>query len=543
MALRRTVPLRFVPSGLSDSLDATDVFPGAMASLKNLIPDPTTLNIWQCRPAAAQLTDFTSFSTPGFISAEKVVGTKAYGMIASAQNPGYDEPFCYDLVANAFIAITGVLPANVPATQSSTGAWTPPIMDVIGTKIIVCHPGFNVAGGTYFGVIDISNPAAPTWTATNTAPTALPALPVSVAQFNGRAYFLVNPATGNPAAYYSDILTPTVITNGTQILTFGDNVKLTHAAPLPLQNALTGGVTQSLFVFKGVTALAQITGDAASTSNPLAMNILPVQTGTLAPLSVTPTPKGLMFMAPDGYRMVDTSGVISDPIGGDGTGVAVPFRYCSEPTRACAAFSNGVMRASVQNGYAAGAPQQEYWFHLAQKRWSGPHTFPASQIQPYAGTFIMAAFGVDAKLFQSDVAQTSTSGFTENGVALTYTYQPAYLPDTQQMAESELTETTINVGFVSGLPDITVTAIDEDGDTLDTVTIAVTGSTTQWGGFTWGAAPWGASSSPFKPREVEWTTTIQFRRLYLSFQGESAMGVRYGDLFMRYRILRYLQAP
>lgn len=543
MALRRTVPLRHTPAGTSDTLDSTDVFPGAMASLANLIPDPTTAGIWQCRPASSQLTDFTGFNTPGTVSAMLTVGNRAYGMIGSQAFPGYDEPFCYDIVAGAFVAITGPGGANLPATQSTTGDWVPPIMALVGTKIIVTHPGFNIAGGTYFGVIETSVPSALTWTATNTSPTALPSLPVSVAQFNGRAWFLCNPPTGNPATYFSDILAATTITNGTQILTYGDNVPLTHAAPLQLSSPFTGGIIQSLIVFKGVSQIAQVTGDAANTPANLAMNILPVATGTLAPLSVSPTSKGLAFMAPDGYRILDPNSAVSDPIGGDGSGVAVPFRYCSVPTRACSAFNNGVLRASVQNGYASGAPQEEYWFHVAQNKWSGPHTFPASQIQPYKGTFIMAAFGVPAKLFQSDVAQTATSGFTENGIALNYSYKTARLPDSQQMSEMEITETTINIGFVAGLPDITVTAIDEDDNTIDTVTITVAGSATMWGGFTWGAATWGAAASPFKPRRVSWTIPIVFRRLYLNFTGLSAASVRYGDLFMRYRILRYLQGP
>lgn len=540
MALRRTSPLKYSPKGLSDTMDATEDFPGAMSNLQNLIPDPTTLDIWQCRPAASQLTDFTGFNTPTFISATKVVGSKVYGMIASAKTPGYDEPFCWDIIGGAFIAITGVTGVNVPATQSSSGQWTPPIMEIIGTKIMVCHPGFNVAGGLYLGAIDISNTSAPTWFAGNTTPTALVSLPVSVAQFGNRAWYLCNPAVGNPAAYFSDVLTPLTITNGTQILTFGDNIPLTHAAGLPANSQLTGTVTQALIIFKGVSGMYQVTGDAAT--NDLAANQLPVATGTLAPLSVAQTPKGLAFMAPDGYRMIDFNTQVSDPIGVAGSGVTVPFSYISEPSRAAAAFSNGVLRASVQNGYAAGAPQQEYWCHFSRNMiWSGPHTLPASSIQPYKNTFIEAAQGVNAKLFQSDVAQSSLSGFVENGVQLSWVEQTAYLPDPGQMAEMELTETTLNIGFVASLPDITITCIDESGAILDTVTISVPTGATVWGGFTWGAANWGAAASPYTPRQVAWTTPIVFRRLYLTAQGQSAANVRIGNWFLRYRILRYLQ--
>lgn len=511
-----------------------------MATLQDLIPDPSTLDMWQCRPASLQLSAFAGFNTPTFISALKVVGTKAFGMVTTQATPGYDEPFCYDLVANAFIALTGVTGANVPASQASSGAWTPPIIDVIGTKVIVCHPGFSPAGGTYFGVFDISNPTAPAWSATNTSPTALPSIPVSVAQFGNRAYFLVNPPTGNPAAYYSDILVPTTITNGTQVLTFGDNVALTHAAGLPANSQLTGTVTQALIIFKGVSELYQIVGDAAT--GDLAVNALPIATGTLAALSVCQTPKGLAFMAPDGIRILDFNSQISDPIGVAGAGITIPFSFASEPTRVAAAFNNGVLRVSTQNGYVAGAPNQEFWCHFSRSAiWSGPHSFPACQIQPYKNTFIMAAIGVDGKLFQSDVVQSATSGFVENGGQLAWVYTTPYLPDPQQMCEQELTETTLNLGFVASLPNITITAVDESGGILDTVTITVPGGATQWGGFTWGAANWGAAQSPYTPRQVQWTTPIVFRRLQLSASGQSASMVRIGTWYLRLRLLRYLQ--
>lgn len=540
MALRRTVPLRYSPVGLSDSLDATDDFPGAMAGLGNLIPDPSTKNIWQCRPASLLLYSFADFSTPTTISALRVIGTKAYGMIASALNPGYDEPFCYDLRAGSFIAFTGVTGANVPATQSSSGAWTPPIMDVIGTKLIVCHPGFNPSGGTYFGVMDISNPAAPTWTATNTSPTALPSVPVAVAQFNDRAWFICNPATGNPAAYFSDALAATTITAGTQIVTFGDNVPLTMAAGLGLNTQLTGGVVQSLIVFKGVTGMYQITGDP--TTNNLERDSIAVATGTLAPLSVCNTTNGLAFMAPDGFRVLGFDSNVSPPIGVAGSGVTLPFSYTSVPSRVCAAFNAGVLRASTQNAYLAGAPSYEYWCHFDREmRWSGPHNFPASNIQPYLGSFILAAKGVNAKLFQSDIAQTATSGFVENGVQMTYNFQTSMLPDPQQMAEMELTETTVNIGWVSGLPNITVTAVDQDGGIYDTVTLSIPGGATAWGGFTWGVGTWGGSASALAPRPINWHIPIVFRRLFLQLMGNSAANVRLGDIFMRYRILKYLQ--
>src|SRR3989304_5652972 len=103
-------PLRYRAVSLSDSIDSTEDFPGAMSKLKNLIPLPQTKNYWICRPAATEenrpaATEemapaaFTAagFTAPGFISASIVVGDRLFGMIATTKNgAGLDAPFCYD---------------------------------------------------------------------------------------------------------------------------------------------------------------------------------------------------------------------------------------------------------------------------------------------------------------------------------------------------------------------------------------------------------------------------------------------------------------
>src|SRR5262245_41209533 len=124
MSLRRSTPLTLVPRGLSDALDGTNVFSGAMASLQHLVPDPSTRGLWQCRPAAQNLAflsggggggAFSPGFSPGFgpaggggggpagmISVMKVIGNMVYGMVASPDFPGHDAPFAYNLLTNAF---------------------------------------------------------------------------------------------------------------------------------------------------------------------------------------------------------------------------------------------------------------------------------------------------------------------------------------------------------------------------------------------------------------------------------------------------------
>lgn len=165
MTLRNVRPLRFSPAGVSDALAEEDAFPGACAALTNLIPDPSTKNLWTPRPASILNTSFGGFTTPGTVSVFKVVGSLVYGMVANT-NTGFDVPFVYNLVTNAFIAVSGTTGSNLPTTQATTGEWTPPTMDVMGVLIVITHPGFD--GVTNFiGWIDATNPAAPVWNAGN----------------------------------------------------------------------------------------------------------------------------------------------------------------------------------------------------------------------------------------------------------------------------------------------------------------------------------------------------------------------------------------
>src|SRR5262249_42906334 len=193
MSLRPAQPLPWSPGVASDAVDSTTAPSGVMAALSNLIPDPSTRDLWQCRPAAVLLNDLaTTFNTPTFISVVIVLGNRMYGMVSTARNPGQDEPFCYNITTNTFVTISGVTGVNTSISPAQTGAWNPPTMALVGTKIIVSHPGFTGAGGAFFGVIDTTNPNALTWAGTNTTVNPLTTPPQWVQNFNGRCHFLVN---------------------------------------------------------------------------------------------------------------------------------------------------------------------------------------------------------------------------------------------------------------------------------------------------------------------------------------------------------------
>lgn len=537
------IPLRYQAISASDSLDSTSDFPGAMANLKNLIPMPKTKNYWICRPAGAEEATPAAFAAagyanPGFISASIIVGDRWFGMVATTTfGAGLDAPFCYDLAASAFVAITGPAAANLPTSPATAGEWVPPTMDVIGIKIEITHPGFDGIGARFFGEIDISNPGALTYTCKNTITTPLPAVPTAVKNFNGRAWWLVNPTTGQPGAYYSDVLVPDTITGASQVLTFDDNVKLTALGALPLSSQL-GGIIQSLIVFKGDVNMYQVTGDAA-TSN-LAKNALNVATGTRAPLSICPTPKGLAFLSPNGFRVIDFMAVVSDPIGSDGYGISVPFQYANAPSRVCAAASAEVLRASVQNTDKVNSPWEEYWYHFSRKVWSGPHSLAASQIKRWRNTFVVAPVGRLASLALSNIIPGPTDSFTEYGTQLTWKYQTAFLPDPGQMSMKSMIETTVNIAYTNDAGNIIAIASDSDEAVISSVTFNAPGGATVWGAFLWGASPWLGALVKLRVKQIPWAKPIVFQRMQLSLEGNCTTGVVLGDWFMRYDMLGYL---
>lgn len=536
MALRNAIPLRFSPAGLSDTLDSTDNFPGAMASLANLIPDPTTKNLWQCRPAAISKGNTTGNK---FVSAAIVVGDRVYGMVGSNVNAGKDEPFCFNITGSALVSITGITNANSPTQLATTGDWIPPSMDLVGTKIVVAHQGF-VGTSNFIGWIDISNPAALTWTAGNVATNPFATVPTAVKQYGNRAWYALNPTTGAPTLVYSDVLVPTTVTLSSQALQFGDNLPLTALGALPLNNQ-SGGIIQSLIVFKGASNMYQITGDPAIT-NSLNNNAMSVATGTLAPNSIATTPKGLAFMSPDGIRYIDFQGNISDPIGVAGDGVSVPFINALIPSRACAACNASVYRISVQNDAAVGNANQEYWFDIPRKVWTGPHTFPYSQIKPYKSSFVGFPLAVTGGIFTSDVAARHASVYVENGATLQWVFQTALLPDPSQMAEMAMVETTINVTKSAGVV-INILALDQGGSALGTYILPASAAASFWGTMVWGVSLWQGVALALAPRPIKWPAPIEFRRLAIYATGLSGAGLQIGDVFMRYQILRYLQEP
>ena len=338
-------------------------------------------------------------------------------------------------------------------------------------------------------------------------------IPSWIRQFNGRAWFGVNPTSGSfiPSVIFTDPYAFNC-TNANQVLTFGDTTPLTAAAALPLSNLL-GGVVQSLIIFKQYENIVQITGDY-STDN-INVNAVPGGSGTLSPRSVTTHPQGLLYLDKDGFRIVTLDGTCTDPIGFAGQGVTVPFLNPTYRSRVNAACNGTVLRVSVQNSLEAGA-WQEYWYDLVRKVWSGPHTFPAIMIDTYEGDFILAPQSAQPSLYRGATAPVASSSFVENGNALSWIYQTSVLMDNQQMAQSEIAETQIKLNAAPGLTSIGVSAIDQDGNVLGSALQSLFGQGT---GIT--------------ARQVDFPLPVVYNRLALQFVGASVAGFQIGDAYVR----------
>lgn len=386
--------------------------------------------------------------------------------------------------------------------------------------------------------------AAPLWGAGDCDRNNLPSRPVGVAQYNGRAYF----ACGTDGVLYSDSGFPCRMTTATQALTTSDGLAVTAIAPLMLLAPLTGGIVQAIIAFQGATKIQQISGDAAIPSgsitianggpSTLTMNALPIATGTLAPLSVVPCNLGTAFVSPQGLRVVEFSGTVTQPIGEGGKGITVPFINSVVPSRICAAANDDVIRITTQNGTTATTPQEEYWYDVTRKNWTGPHTSTASLIQPWRSTFLMTFTGSTAKIWQSDAHPSLTSTYVENNAQLSWGYTTTLLPDSGDDSMVEAVDMTLACELAAGTS-ASVSCTRDDLVLLDTTTVAGDGTLTIWDQFNWDQAVWDAQGAVFRQRSINFSGPIVFKQGAFSITGTSAFNVRIGNLYGRYRQLGY----
>lgn len=491
-------------------------------------------------PSIDQVGAYIVFTHPGFPSQPRGFGILDMTGVASTTITGntHSNTVVDNLSTNVLLAgwrpgklisdTAGDIPANT-RIQFITAGGLSLTLDTAATGTNATT--FNVQGGTF---------AAPLWSAANMNINPTIAIPQWVAQYAGCACFAVNTSSPPSAAVqFSDVGDPMACTNASQVITLRNSQAVTCLKGLPLNNAVSGGILQSLVVFQSVAAIFQITGSPAAAN--VSVNSLNDSTGTLAPNSVQSTPRGMLFAAPDGIRRINDFAVISETIGRRGDGVTTPFLFAKNPSRMCAAYNEGVYRISVQNGAAIGTPTQEYWFHEDDKFWTGPHTFPATVIaatqSPHG--FVLAASGINGKLWNSSAYASSAALYTENGVQMTFAWQTSLLPDDAQMQMNALIDSDLALA-VPAQQAIQATSQDETGFVMGATQVFGTSSAPAiWGTAAWGTAMWGAGISYFRQRNMLWPAPIVFKQMTILLTGNCVGGLIIGNLYMRYSQLGY----
>lgn len=533
--IRNGIPVSFTPEGLTDATDMDNSFLGSCQSLQNLMFDPSNQYQVVGRPGVGSpLTTFASFTTPTFVSVHSVIGTYVYGMVATGLTAGYDEPFCYDLTTNAFIAISGITATNVPASLPTTGAWTPPAMTVVGTNIIITHTGFSGTGTNYFGVINVSNPAAPAWSSSNIATNALPSVPTNVANYNNRAYFVI----GNKL-YFSDVLNPLNATNADQILTVGDNTTIIGLSGLPITTQ-TAGVLSVLVVIKG-SQTWQVSGDMA-TSN-LAQNFISLTVGTQSARSVAQTRFGVLFLGQDGHYLVNLFGMLVPLTNGQAQiqDVRLPFMSAVVPSRVCATYCGLVYRCSLQFSIYGNSSFYDYWFDTRKMRWCGPHTFYYDCASPYGEGAILSSSLVGAALFLSNVNDTYfNTVYADNGTTMVFSMLSTALPQTGQMCVKQVIESTIQVSSKQRNT-FTIDAFNEVGLNVASAQIADIYGAGLWGISIWGNFVWDTNvNMTVAVYSIPWNTPIVFNKVYITVSSSSGIDISIGRMFLRLQDTQYI---
>lgn len=538
MSIRNSQPVQFQPVGLSDSIDQSSAFPGSCQIMSNFVFDRENRGAVIARPGVTSVSIFTGFNLPGVISVMFDAGTLIYGMVGSQRNPGFDEPFCYDTVAQAFITVSGVTSANVPVTQLLTGDWVPPTMAAVGIFVVVTHPGFN--GANFFGNFNVSNPAAPVWSAGNTTTNPLPSVPLWVSSFFGRAWFgILN------NVYFTDALALSISgPNFAAVLTIDDRSNTTGASGLPMSQT-SGAVLQSLLVFKQ-SSVWQISGDITLTNTPLSLNRVVDNVGCISPRTIQSTPMGVLFIANDGPRVVGLNGSVNylQVRSGVTPDIVAPFATATNPSRMVGCYSNGVYRVCLDGPnsiWDSTYTSQDYWYDFIFQRWTGPHTFDYHCAVGVSNTFYITSNALPANLITSSITSNSSTVYQDLGGDMLCELVSGAI-EGQPMTMSAVVESTIELSGAGVGVVYYISMYDDQNNNLSPATIKLYEINPLWGFVKWGQFRWRSSIPNSQVFTIPWVNPVVFKKMIMSIRVTAATNVSIKNSFFRVQTLGYTNA-
>jgi hypothetical protein len=347
--------------------------------------------------------------------------------------------------------------------------------------------------------------------------------------FYNRAYFSV----GN-VAVFSDTLS-LIRTSATQSVTCGDITPVVAMSLFTLSTT-TQGILQGLLLFKTNTVF-QITGDQALGT--LQINSLNTAAGTEAASSVVATPIGVFFMAPDGVRIVQPDGTVTEP----DQDLQRPFFNALYPSRVNASYNSDVYRICVQNAATIGDPWEEYWYDIGKEIWSGPHTFQQDVALAWDSGFICFSHINQGLIYKSYTDQVIGCGFLENGAQLQWDFQTAPIGEDDSLFYNNVVETTCNMSFTGGSSAITCTASDENSGHIATGVVYPEGSYSVWGQTIWGQDIWGAAQYGLRPYLIPWSVPIVTSKIVFDAKGYSSLGFKISNVRFVVQPAEYYNLP
>jgi hypothetical protein len=238
----------------------------------------------------------------------------------------------------------------------------------------------------------------------------------------------------------------------------------------------------------------------------------------------------MAVIAPDGLRIIGFDGKYSDPLGANGDGIASPFINALVPSRIAASCNASVLRISVQNASLSGQPYQDWWYHFPKKKWSGPHSFAASLIQPYQTKFIFTPISNPGEIWIQETIPSTTSVYTENGAQLQCTWTTSFLPDDGRVGQFSIGETFIKMALDPNMNNWNAFALNGDIAQYDSVTNTVPGTPSLWDAAIWDSSVWDGSSTGLFFRQIEWSQPIISSRVQFTITFGAAPGVMIGDM-------------
>ncbi|MES2729918.1 MAG: hypothetical protein V4621_07490, partial [Pseudomonadota bacterium] len=399
-------------------------------------------------------------------------------------------------------------------------------------------PGF--AGANFFGWFDVTNPAAPAWSAGNTTTNALPAKPHWVAQFFGRAYFGVN-----NLVYFTDSLTLAISAPSfAASLTIDDRSATTGVAGLPM-GQVAGSVLQSLCVFKAAS-IWQISGDIALTTNPLSLNRIANNVGCVSPRTIQSTPMGILFIANDGPRMINLGATVTYLQTREGVtpDIVTPFSTATNPTRMIGAYSSGVYRVCFDGPntiWDSTYTSQDYWYDFIFRRWNGPHSFDYHCAVGVGNKFVLASNINPGKLFFSDVVPFASSVYQDAGTDVTCELVSGAI-EGAPMTMSAVVESTIELGGAGIGVVYYISMYDDRNNNLSPATIKLYEVNPLWGAVKWGQFKWRSAIPNSQVFTIPWVNPVVFKKMILSVRVLDAKNISIKNSFFRIQTLGYTNA-